>query len=135
MGLLILLTNLQAGNETSRLSIAIEVPFLILQTITYISVCCLTRMHQARSMPQPSYCVPLFVYFSLFVRLSVVLAYPYLATTYELSMIVLFAFMAIILMHRKRVQVAMQRILFDQLIQQSEKAAGPILDQHQEGAR
>lgn len=29
----------------------------------------------------------------------------------------------------------MQRILFDQLIQQSEKAAGPILDHHQEGAR
>ena len=29
----------------------------------------------------------------------------------------------------------MQRILFDQLIQQSEKAAGPILDHNQESAR
>ena len=51
MGLLILLTNLQAGNETSQLSMAIEVPFLVLQTITFIAVGCLTRMHQARSMP------------------------------------------------------------------------------------
>jgi hypothetical protein len=96
MGLLIVLTNLQAGNETSQMSIAIEIPFLILQTLTFVIVCCLTRMHQARSMPQPSYCVPLFVYFSLFVRLSVVLAYPNLATTYELSMILVFALMAIV---------------------------------------
>ena len=96
MALLILLTNLQAGHETSQMSIAIEVPFMILQSLTFIAVVCLTRMHQVRNMPQPSYCVPLFVYFSLFVRLSVVLVYPNLATPFELSMIVVFAFMAII---------------------------------------
>lgn len=96
MGLLILLTNVQASKEQSQLSIAIEVPFLILQTITFIVVCALTRMHQARSMPQPSYCVPLFIYFSLFVRLSVVLVFPSLATPYELAQIVVFAFMALI---------------------------------------